>query len=134
MTATGLTLIRNSAFSALGLILLAYGLAVILTGQPDPVSPIIPGAASAITALLVTATARAATAKAARITWDELTRSEWARAMQTGWWVAVWMYPVFGLALFTDLVTPAQTFAAMGTLTGAAPFLWFLLAWLRGRV
>ncbi len=134
MTATTLTLIRNTSFSLLGLILLGYALAVLITGRPDPVSPIVPGAAGILTGIVVTLTARMATGKAAGITWDELTRATWRQALIGGYWVAVWLYALFGLGLYLDLVSPEQSFAAMGTLTGAAPFLMFLTAWVRGRV
>ena len=134
MTAPTLTLIRNGSFSLLGLILLAYAAAVLATGRPDPVSPILPGAAGILTGIIVTLTARMATGKAAGIAWDELTRATWRRALTGGYWVAIWLYALFGLGLYLDLVTPAQSFAAMVTLTGAAPFLICLANWVRGRV
>lgn len=125
---------RNIAFSALGLILAAYAIGVLVTGRPDPVSPLVPSLAGIIVAFLVSTTAWLSRKGAAGIAWDELVRSTWKSALRRGYWVAVWLYAVFGLALYNDLVTFPQAFAAMGTLTGAAPFLFFLVAWIRGRV
>ena len=133
MNAKILTLIRNGSFSALGLVLLAYALAVLWSGRPDPVPSLIPAFAGIATGIIVTVTAFLGDRNAAAITWDELTRSEWARSLRGGYWVAVWLYAVFGVLLYTDVVTGPQAFAAMGTLTGAAPFLFFLRSWLRGR-
>lgn len=133
MTSTTLATIRNISFSTLGLILLSYAVAVLITGRPDPVSPIFPSAAGILTALIVTLTARMGSGKAAAVAWDELTLAEWGRSLRGGYWVAIWLYAVFGVLLYLDTVTFPQAFAAMGTLTGAAPFLVFLRSWRRGR-
>lgn len=134
MKAHTMTMIRNSSFSLLGLILLSYAIAVLVTGRPDPVSPIIPSAAGFLTAIIVTVAARMGQGNAASITWDELTRSEWNKSLKSAYWVAVWLYAPFGLMLYFDLVTFSQAFAAMGTLTGAAPFLVFMKSWIQGRI
>jgi len=133
MTSSQLATFRNASFSLLGLILLGYALAVLATGRPDPISPLVPSLAGILMAVLVTLTARVSTRRAAAIAWDELTRTEWHKALRHAYWVAVWLYAPFGLGLYLDLVTPAQSFAAMGTLTGAAPFLFFTMAWIKGR-
>ncbi len=134
MNATTIATIRNGSFSLLGLVLLGYALAVLFVGRPDPMPPWVPGLAGALTALVVTLISRLNTRAAVSVAWDELTRSEWARSLRGGYWMAVWMYAAFGLALFNDIVTYPQAFAAMGTLTGAAPCLLFLRAWIKGRV
>lgn len=134
MTSDSLSLIRNGSFAALGLILLGYACAVLLTGRPDPVSPIIPGAAGVLCALITWGTARMAASGAGRAAWDEQVRTEWNRAVRRGWYVAIWLYPIFALFLAQEMIGWGQAFAAMGTLTGAAPFLFFLASWGRGRV
>jgi len=133
MKAETITLIRNASFSLLGLLLLAYAVGVLLSGRPDPVSPWIPGLAGIVTAIVVTTASFMGERKASAIAWDELTRSEWGRSLRGGYWVAIWLYPVFAVLMITDIVSGPQTFASMGTLTGAAPFLLFLRAWIRGR-
>ncbi len=134
MNAKSLTLIRNIFFSLLGLVLLSYALGVLITGRPDPFWPLAPAVAGGVTALVVTLGGLIGGRRAAAITWDEMARHEWRGCLQFGYWVAVWLYPIFALLLITDAVDFAQTFAAMGTLTGGAPFLMFLAKWIRGRV
>lgn len=134
MNGQQLALFRNLAFSTLGIGLAGYAGAVLVTGRPDPVSPLIPSLGGVGVAVLVSLAAYLAHKGAARVAWDELVRTSWKSALRAGYWVAIWLYAVFGLLLYTDLVTFPQAFAAMGTATGAAPFLFFLNAWIRGRV
>ncbi len=134
MNAKSLTLTRNTLFSLLGLVLLSYGVGVLITGRPDPFWPLAPAVAGGITALVVTLGALLGGRKAAAITWDEMARHEWHGCLQFGYWVAVWLYPLFAVLLINDVVDFPQAFAAMGTLTGGAPFLMFLVKWIRGRV
>jgi uncharacterized membrane protein YkvI len=134
MTATSIAFIRNVCFSLLGLVLLSYAIAVLFTGQPDPVASYIPGLAGIIVAIIVTVISRSGHAKAAAIAWDELTRKEWSHALVAGYWVAIGLYPIFGVLLYLEMVVFSQSFAAMGTLSGAAPFLVFSRSWLKGRI
>jgi len=134
MTTKSLTLTRNIVFSLLGLTLLSYALGVFIAGRPDPFWPLAPALAGGVTALVVTLGGLIAGRKAAAITWDEMARHEWRGCLQFGYWVAVWLYPIFAVLLINDAVDYTQAFAAMGTLTGAAPFLMFLAKWIRGRV
>ena len=50
------------------------------------------------------------------------------------YWVALLLYPIFGLLLSFGWVAPGVAFAAMGTLTGAAFLLLFVWFDLRGRL
>ncbi len=134
MTAKSLTLLRNSLFSLLGLVLVSYAIGVLLTGRPDPFWPLAPAIAGGVTALVVSLGALIAGRRASAVTWDEMARREWHGCLRFGYWVAVWLYPVFAMLLLTDRVDYPQAFAAMGTLTGAAPFLMFLAKWIKGRI
>jgi len=134
MTAPTLTLIRNTSFSLLGLILLAYGLGVLITGSPQPFAWWVTAAAGIATAVIVTLASLLAGRRVAAITWDELALEEWKGCLRFGYWVAVWLYPLFAVLIGLSLVDLPQSFAAMGTLTASAPFLLFLSKWLRGQV
>ena len=134
MTARTLALVRNGSFSLLGLILLAYAAGVLLTGSPEPFPWWITATAGVSTAAVTSGAAALAGRKATQVTWDEMARTEWRRCLSFGFWVAVWLYPLFALLIGLSLADWKQAFAAMGTLTAAAPFLLFLVKWLRGRV
>ncbi len=133
MNSRTLTLIRNTSFSLLGLILLAYGLGVLVTGRPDPFPWWVTAGAGIATALAVSVASGLAGRRAAAIAWDELAREEWKTCLAFGYWVAVWLYPLFAVLMAFSMVDQVQAFAAMGTLTAASPFLLFLSKWLRGR-
>ena len=134
MTARNLTLIRNGSFSLLGLILLAYAVGVLLMGTPEPFPWWITAMAGIGTGVVVSVAAAIAGRKAARAAWDEMVREEWRRCLSFGFWVAVWLYPLFAVLIGLSLVTWNQAFAAMGTLTAASPFLLMMVKWLQGRV
>ncbi|MDQ7080436.1 MAG: hypothetical protein Q9M41_07185 [Paracoccaceae bacterium] len=134
MNARTLTMIRNTSFSLLGLILLAYGLGVLVTGRTEPFPWWVTAVAGIATAVVVTSASLLAGRRAAAITWDELALEEWKDCLRLGYWVAVWLYPLFAVLIGLSLVDLPQSFAAMGTLTASAPFLLFLSKWLRGRV
>jgi len=133
MNARTLTLTRNISFSLLGLILLAYALGVLVTGRPDPFPWWVTAAAGIGTAIVVSGASMLAGRRASAIAWDELAREEWRDCLRFGFWVAVWLYPLFAVLMALSLLDWNQSFAAMGTLTAAAPFLAFLSKWLRGR-
>ncbi len=57
--------------------------------------------------------------------WDELTSAKWNQALKLGYWIAVILYPVFGIFLGLNWVSFNQSFAAMGSLTGGLPLLYF---------
>lgn len=135
MSARTLTVIRNGSFSLLGVVLLIYAIGVLLSGTPAFISPWLPAAAGVVTAAVVTLAAMAAGGSAKAVAWDELAREEWRACLRLGFWVAVWLYPVFAVLHYgMGVVDADQSFAAMGTLTAAAPFLRFLAKWLAGRV
>ena len=134
MSARTLTLVRNGSFSLLGLVLLAYAVGVLLTGSPEPFAWWITVAAGIGTAVVTSGVAAIAGRKATQVAWDEMAREEWRRCLGFGFWVAVWLYPLFAVLIGLSLVGWNQAFAEMGTLTAAAPFLLLMVKWLQGRV
>ncbi len=134
MNARTLTLLRNASFSLLGLVLLAYGLGVLVTGSPEPFASWITAAAGIATAVVTSGAAALAGRRATQVAWDEMAREEWRRCLGFGFWVAVWLYPLFALLIGLSVVDWRQAFAAMGTLTAAAPFLLLMVKWAQGRV
>jgi len=134
MNARTLTMIRNASFSLLGLILLAYWVGVLVTGRPDPFPWWVTAVAGVATAVVNMLAALLAGRHAVAITWGELVREEWKDCLRLGYWVSVWLYPLFAVLIGLSLVDFSQSFAAMGTLTASSPFLLFLSKWLRGRV
>ena len=134
MTSEKLSLIRTGMFAVTGLVCAAYAGMAILGNTPNPFGPWIPGVLGFGTGVMILLATLAAGRKATAQAMDEGYRADSQRAQQVGYWVALWMYPVFAVFLWQELLDWPTAFAAMGTLTGAAyllPAVWFEL---RGRV
>ncbi len=134
MSAKSLMLLRNTFFSALGVILASYGVMVLASGRPDPFWPLAPALAGVITALVVSLGVWLAGRKTAAVAFDEYSRHEWHSSLRLGFWVAIWLYPLFAVLLVNNIVDYPQAFAAMGTLAAATPFLSFFAKWVGGRI
>ncbi|MEM1065594.1 MAG: hypothetical protein AAF771_16830 [Pseudomonadota bacterium] len=132
ITSDTIATIRLIALSATGLVCLAYALFALALGRPDPFSPWIPLGIGVFAAATIALTAFAAGDDAAEIATDELYFAESHRAQRIGYWIAVALYPAFGVALGSGWVSYPVAFAAMGTLTGAAFLLSFAILNLRG--
>ena len=127
MTRT-LYLTRSLGMGAAGLLCLGYAIAALATGRPDPVPFWLPGVLGGLAWLAVSLVAARASAAARAAAFDEGYRHDDTRAQQLGFWVAIWLYPLFGVLLYVDAVTWPVAFAAMGTLTAATYLLgvvWF---------
>lgn len=134
MSATLLSRIRLIALAATGLVCLAYGVSAMILGRPDPFPSWIPVAFGGGSALLIFLSAFAAGNRNAEIATDELYFAESHRAQIFGFWVALMMYPVFGVALGSGWIAYPVAFAAMGTLSAAAFLLSFSILNARGGV
>ena len=86
--------------------------------RPDPFPFWIPGILGLISAALIFALAAAAGRNTAQQALDEGYIMDKRRAEAQAFWVALMLYPIFGL--FMGAVALPTAFAAMGTLTGAA--------------
>ena len=129
-----LSRIRLVGLAATGLVCLAFGLFAMILDRPDPFSPWIPVLVGGAAALTIAFSAFAAGDRNAEIATDELYFSESRRAQILGFWVAVLMYPVFGLAIGNGWITYPVAFSAMGTFTAAAFLLSFSILNIRGGV
>lgn len=129
-----LSRIRLVGLTATGLVCLAFGLSAMILGRPDPFAPWIPVLVGGGAALTIAISALAAGDRNAEIATDELYFSESRRAQILGFWVAVLMYPVFGVAIDNGWITYPVAFSAMGTFTAAAFPLSFSIFNIRGGV
>ncbi len=131
MTSTGFSRVRLGVLSATGAICLSYGVLALAWSEPDPMWPWLPVIFGVASVAIIALSARMAGARNARIASDELFRAQWHGAVQIGYWAALALYPIFTLLLLNNVTDYPTAFAAMATLTGAAPLLAFL--WLSLR-
>ena len=111
-------------FAIMGLTCLACAVLALLQVRPDPFPFWIPGILGIISAALIFALA-AAGRKNAKHAFDEDYIMDKRRGEAHAFWVALMLYPIFGILMATGTVALPTAFAAMGTLTGAAYLLLF---------
>ena len=131
MTIEKLLIIRRLVFLAIGAVCVFYGLYYLLFGLTDRLNPFVPGSVGVAGAVILTLASAMGGRKVTQFVFDELSRAEWSKALKFGYWLAVALYPVFGVALWQGWVTHAQAFAVMGTFTGGVPLLFY--SWLDAR-
>lgn len=132
MSSYTLILTRSISMGFAGGICGLYAVLVLLQGRPDPMPGWIPGLAGIAAAVAIWISVGASNKKAVGATFDEGYRADDALAQRLGFWVAVWLYPVFAIPLFLEWITWPSAFAAMGTLTAASYLLgsvWLDLRW-----
>lgn len=115
-----LSTFRRIMFAITGLTCLAYAGLALVQMRPDPFPFWIPGILDLISAALIFALAAAAGRNTAQQAFDEGYIMDKRRAEAQAFWVALMLYPIFGLFMATGAVALPTAFAAMGTLTGAA--------------
>ena len=120
-----LSTFRRIMFANTGLTCLAYAGLALVQMRPDPFPLWIPGILGLISAALIFALAAAAGRNTAQQAFDEGYIMDKRRAEAQAFWVALMLYPIFGLFMATGAVALPTAFAAMGTLTGAAYLLLF---------
>lgn len=133
LSASLLSNIRVIVLGLTGLVCLLYAVLALLSGSPDPISPWIPGIFGVGSAAIIVIAFLFAGSHNAEMASDEGFFSDYNKAIGTGYWTALFLYPVFAVALFNGWVSYPVAFAAMGTLTAAAYLLPFVLFDLRGR-
>ncbi len=116
-----------------GMICLAYGVMAVFLGRPDPFLPWLPGVSGLLAAILIALGAVLAGRKNATIAHDEGYFNDSHRAQRISFWVAISLYPLFGIAIWQGWSNYHVAFAAMGTLTAASFLLLFGIFDLRGR-
>lgn len=132
MTLQTFEILRRITLGGTGVICLAYAVLSLIAGRPDPMPFWIPGLAGALAGVVISIGARM-NPKSASDAMDEGYRADWGRAQRHAYWVALLLYPLFGLLLALGWVKFHTAFAAMGTLTGAAMLLLFVIYDLQGR-
>lgn len=122
---------RSLTLAATGLASLVCAIGLLVTGAGDSALSWLPGVIGAGAAVTIFVVALLAGPKAAVAASDELYQAQNARALRIGYWTALLMYPVFGVAIAKDWTTFGAAFPAMALLTAAA----YLLphVWLTGR-
>lgn len=124
---------RVAVFGLTGGVCLLYIVMALATGRPDPMPFWIPGVCGVLAGLVLTVTSRAAGRRSAEMAWDEGYASDARGAAAIAFWIALLLYPAFGVLISLGLIAWDMAFAIMGLLTGGSYLL--LLAWfdLRGR-
>jgi len=125
LTSDSLSTFRRIMFAITGLTCLAYAVLALLQMRPDPFPFWIPGILGLISAALIFALASAAGRKSAQQAFDEGYIMDKRRAEAHAFWIALMLYPIFGVLMAMGAVALPTAFAAMGTLTGAAYLLLF---------
>ena len=120
LTSDSLSRFRGIMFAIMGLTCLAYAVLALLQMRPDPFPFWIPGSLGLISAALIFALASAAGRKRVQQAFDEGYIMDKRRAQAHAFWIALMLYPIFGILMTTGAVALHTAFAAMGTLTGAA--------------
>ncbi len=134
MSTQRVTFIRTASMGTTGAFCAVYALLALATGQPDPLPFWLPAGIGLLAAALIWVTALVAGPKAADQAFDEGYRADAGQAQRIGFWVAIGLYPVFGVLLWQEWVTWPVAFAAMGTLTAAAYLLSLIWLDLKGRL
>jgi len=133
LTSDTLSTFRRIMFAITGLTCLAYAGLAIAQMRPDPFPFWIPGILGLISAALIFALSRAAGRTGAEQAFDEGYAMDKRRAEAHAFWIALMLYPIFGIFMATGAVGLPTAFAAMGTLTGAAYLLLFTFYDAMGR-
>lgn len=131
MTVEKLQILRRWVFLIIGLTCVGYAMMYLVLGMSGGPNPFLPGVIGLLGGATIWGACFVSGHSIAEAVFDELSRQEWGQALKFGYWLAVGLYPVFGLLLWLDLVEPQQSFAVMGTLTGGVPLLYY--SWLDGR-
>ncbi len=133
MTTQALTMTRSVSMALAGVVCAAYAVLVLISGQPDPMPFWIPGGAGFLAMLVIWFVASTSGRKAVEAGFDEGYIADAVLAQRIGFWVAIWLYPVFAVPLSLGWIGWPSAFAAMGTLTAATYLLGSVILDLRGR-
>lgn len=125
LTSETLSTFRRIMFAITGLTCLAYAGLAIAQMRPGPFPFWIPGIFGLISAALIFALSRAAGRTSAEQAFDESYVMDKRRAEAHAFWIALMLYPIFGIFMATGAVALPTAFAAIGTLTGPAYLLLF---------
>lgn len=131
MTVETLQFVRRCVFVIIGLTCVGYAMMYLVLGLSAVSNPFLPGIVGLLGAATIWGACLVSGHSISEAVFDELSRQEWGQALKFGYWLAVGLYPVFGVLLWLGMVGSEQSFAVMGTLTGGMPLLYY--SWLDGR-
>ena len=118
---------RNIALGLTSVIYLLYALLVILTRRPGPMPWWLPGMFGLLSGVIIFLTFWRAGPILAQQVSDQLSKHLSDKAHRFGYWAVLLLYPVFGFLIAADLIPLSLSFPIMGTLTGAAYLLSFVI-------
>jgi len=133
MTPNRLFLTRTLMLGLTGLICALYAILALTSGRPDPFPFWIPALAGIGAWVVIWKSAGLAGAGVAEQSFDEGFRDDDLRAQALAFWVALWLYPVFGVLLWQGVVDGPVAFASMGCLTAASYLLGLIWRDIKGR-
>lgn len=132
MTIERLQFIRRMVFLIIGLICVGYAGAHLTEDLSQSLNPFLPGLVGVLGAVILSGASFIGGRSVSGAVFDELSRSEWNKALKFGYWFAVGLYPLFGLLMWLGLVDKEPVFAVMGLLTGGVPLLYYCWLDIRG--
>lgn len=133
MTTEGISAIRLTSLGFTGLCAVAYAVAALMTGRPDPVGWWWPATAGVASAVIITVAAFMGGRGAAKAATDELYRMVTHRAERQAYWVSMALFTGVAVSCSRGLVPWDAGFAALGCLMGASFLLLFVWHDLRMR-
>ena len=133
LTTESFSNIRTFVLGTTGIICLVYACLALFHGRPDPIPFWIPGLSGFFSAIIIAIAAVIAGRKNTSRAIDEGYFADTYKAQRISYWIALFLYPAFGILLANDWVIWSVAFAAMGTLTGAAFLLLFVWFDFQGR-
>lgn len=133
MTSETLFIIRSALLGGTGAVCLLYAALSLITGQPDPLPVWITALVGLTAAVIIWSASIFAGRAVAAQSFDEGYQADARRARGLGFWVAIWLYPLFGLLLWRGLLSGPVAFASMGCLTVASYLLSLVWFDMKGR-
>ena len=112
--------IRFIMMTLTGVMCLIYAIMVLITKQPAPISPWWLAALGSLTATIIFISFQLAGRDSAEMAMDERYYALDGRANRIGYLSALFMYPIFGIAMAHDYIGFQLAFPIMASLTGAA--------------
>ena len=114
LTSDSLSTFRSIMLAITGLTCLVYAMLALLQMRPDPFPFWNPGILGLISAALIFALASAAGRKSAQQAFDEGYIMDKRRAEAHAFWIALMLYPIFGVLMAMGAVAIPTAFAAIG--------------------
>ena len=125
MSVESTILVRRAAFIIIGISCLSLAVAILVGFAQWREYSFWPGYVGIAGALAMVVAGFAAGENAKRV-WDELYDAEWSKAIQTGYWLALFIFPLFGFIRYMGWLQTAESYALHGLFTGGLPLLYYV--------